>query len=234
MILKCVWDGSACGDTRARCWYSAYVTCTIELHWPLRCMHWTLERERFWMPLWLHCSVPMYCRLVSAESKDDLAQSFVFWLRATQPQTRIYRELYHDGRNKSQTKHFKKDLRLQRQLKHLISSSRKGINYAFCRVCRTDVSISHGGRNDLEIHIRTAKHKTNEKNEPSSSQKISRFFRKASNEDFRALMHFRTGPEPDGIYKALTMHGQPQTRQCVILRRTYAISSSSGPGAKVH
>ena len=197
-------------------------------------MHWTLERERFWMPLWLHCSVPMYCRLVSAESKDDLAQSFVFWLRATQPQTRIYRELYHDGRNKSQTKHFKKDLRLQRQLQHLISSSRKGINYAFCRVCRTDVSISHGGRNDLEIHIRTAKHKTNEKNEPSSSQKISRFFRKASNEDFRALMHFRTGPEPDGIYKALTMHGQPQTRQCVILRRTYAISSSSGPGAKVH
>ena len=44
-----------------------------------------------------------------------------------------------------------------------MKASRKGENHAFCEVCRTDFSISHGGLNDVTHHVNTEKHKSNAK-----------------------------------------------------------------------
>ncbi|XP_061913464.1 uncharacterized protein LOC133656395 [Entelurus aequoreus] len=40
-----------------------------------------------------------------------------------------------------------------------IQDSSKGKGYVACKFCRTDFSIEHGGRNDIIIHERRAKHK---------------------------------------------------------------------------
>ena len=37
-------------------------------------------------------------------------------------------------------------------------ASRKGEKHGFCNICRCDISISHGGRNDLVAHTKSKKH----------------------------------------------------------------------------
>ncbi|KAJ8033411.1 hypothetical protein HOLleu_23643 [Holothuria leucospilota] len=51
-----------------------------------------------------------------------------------------------------------------------ISESRKGSNFAFCKVCRSDEKIAAGGGNDITNHIKTAKHEANSRAE-SAAQK---------------------------------------------------------------
>lgn len=40
----------------------------------------------------------------------------------------------------------------------VISKSSAGDSYAFCTICRCDISIAHGGRDDIKKHIGTKKH----------------------------------------------------------------------------
>jgi hypothetical protein len=39
-----------------------------------------------------------------------------------------------------------------------ISKSTLGENYAFCTLCHADISITHGGRDDIRKHCTTHKH----------------------------------------------------------------------------
>eukprot|EP00057_Strongylocentrotus_purpuratus_P009553 XP_011664027.1 PREDICTED: uncharacterized protein LOC105438204 isoform X1 [Strongylocentrotus purpuratus] len=70
-----------------------------------------------------------------------------------------------------------------------ISSSNKGKHYAFCRVCRCDLKIAHGGAGDISIHLRSKKHIEKEvaeekaKNIPKEGR-INTFFRK---EDYSVI-----------------------------------------------
>jgi len=43
-----------------------------------------------------------------------------------------------------------------------ISKSRAGESYAFCTLCRSDICIAHGGRDDIKKHVGTKKHATAE------------------------------------------------------------------------
>ncbi|XP_063216897.1 uncharacterized protein LOC134527858 isoform X1 [Bacillus rossius redtenbacheri] len=63
-----------------------------------------------------------------------------------------------------------------------ILKSDKGQKYAFCSVCRCDISISHGGRSDILLHVKSNKHAGNVQNS-ENSQKISTFFTNSSSED---------------------------------------------------
>lgn len=37
--------------------------------------------------------------------------------------------------------------------------SKKGCQFAFCKLCRSDICIGHGGRNDISRHVESRKHK---------------------------------------------------------------------------
>lgn len=71
-----------------------------------------------------------------------------------------------------------------------IAKGQKGDLWAFCTVCKNDFSISHGGGNDIERHITTAKHKkfATEKEKTNKLRKITTVLETAStstsNEDF--------------------------------------------------
>ena len=52
-----------------------------------------------------------------------------------------------------------------------ITSSRKGTQHAFCRICRSDFSVAAGGKNDINRHLEKQKHKNNEELERSSKNK---------------------------------------------------------------
>jgi len=39
-----------------------------------------------------------------------------------------------------------------------ITKSRTGDTYAFCTICRSDLNIAHGGRDDIKKHLGTKKH----------------------------------------------------------------------------
>lgn len=52
-----------------------------------------------------------------------------------------------------------------------VDSSRQGESYAFCKVCRCDFKISHGGRNDIVVHEKSVKHKRNNTAEESVAVK---------------------------------------------------------------
>ena len=39
-----------------------------------------------------------------------------------------------------------------------IVKSHKGATFAFCSVCTCNISISHGGLNDVKVHIKSNKH----------------------------------------------------------------------------
>ena len=39
--------------------------------------------------------------------------------------------------------------------------SRKGVHYALCTICQSDVSVRHSGQYDLKVHIDAPKHKDN-------------------------------------------------------------------------
>lgn len=40
-----------------------------------------------------------------------------------------------------------------------IVSSQRGENFAFCKTCRCNIRIGHGGLDDLKAHAGTEKHK---------------------------------------------------------------------------
>lgn len=40
----------------------------------------------------------------------------------------------------------------------MIIKSHKGVNYAYCTMCRSDIKISHGGKRDIKDHLKTKKH----------------------------------------------------------------------------
>jgi len=49
----------------------------------------------------------------------------------------------------------------QQQFK-CIKRSSKGDQYAYCKYCRQDIKIAHGGAHDLQKHLQKLKHKENE------------------------------------------------------------------------
>lgn len=56
-----------------------------------------------------------------------------------------------------------------------MSCSRRGPNFAHCDVCNVEVSISHGGINDVKKHHTTTKHKDSQK-ASDSSKSLGSFF----------------------------------------------------------
>lgn len=59
-----------------------------------------------------------------------------------------------------------------------VTSSMKGKHHAFCKLCRTDVSISHGGSYDIDRHAKGKRHKENAAAAGSSS--VAGFFKSKS------------------------------------------------------
>lgn len=62
-----------------------------------------------------------------------------------------------------------------------IIKSERGNKFAFCSICRCDLNISHGGKNDISNHVKSGKHTTYAKN-IESSRKINSFFVSAGSE----------------------------------------------------
>ena len=65
-------------------------------------------------------------------------------------------------------------------------SSQLGLSHAFCGLCRSDFSVTHGGRDDCRRHVESAKHKqyaVAQKN----SQSIAKMFSKPANEEEHRL-----------------------------------------------
>lgn len=56
-----------------------------------------------------------------------------------------------------------------------ILKSDKGEKHAFCTVCRCDINISHGGKNDITNHLKCAKHVSNLKDQ-QGNKKIKTYF----------------------------------------------------------
>ena len=52
----------------------------------------------------------------------------------------------------------KRERSYQTEWKKLWTASRRGPNFAHCDYCGTDVSIGHGGVNDVKKHLATTKH----------------------------------------------------------------------------
>ena len=50
------------------------------------------------------------------------------------------------------------------------SAKSKSKQHAFCKVCRRDISISHGGRSDIVLHSKTKLHIGNFESQPSTSK----------------------------------------------------------------
>lgn len=67
-----------------------------------------------------------------------------------------------------------------------IKKSEKGDLFAYCTTCRCDINIAHGGKTDITVHSRSAKHLTNVKCR-EESQKISNFFVKPGNADLDVI-----------------------------------------------
>lgn len=56
-----------------------------------------------------------------------------------------------------------------------ILKSDKGQHFVFCSICRCDINIGHGGRNDITNHLKCTKHVLNVKS-GEENKKISNFF----------------------------------------------------------
>ena len=52
-----------------------------------------------------------------------------------------------------------------------MQTSRLSDSYTFCMVCRCDISISHGGQNDITQHAKSSNHAQNSKAEESCAIK---------------------------------------------------------------
>ena len=71
-----------------------------------------------------------------------------------------------------------------------IAASKQGDTYAFCKVCKVDISIANGGKYDVKQHVAKAKHKT-QKQAAQTSNKISQFYPTHGDTDvIRAEMMF--------------------------------------------
>ncbi|XDV11958.1 hypothetical protein PO909_000735 [Leuciscus waleckii] len=42
---------------------------------------------------------------------------------------------------------------------HYLTSSHEGPHYAYCKMCRCNFSVGHGGKNDVSQHDKSLKHK---------------------------------------------------------------------------
>ena len=54
-----------------------------------------------------------------------------------------------------------------------ITVSQKGKQHAFCKVCRRDISVAHGGRSDIVTHSKSKLHLTNVKDEAQTTKLTS-------------------------------------------------------------
>ena len=54
-----------------------------------------------------------------------------------------------------------------------ITKSGKSKQHAFCKICRRDISIAHGGRSDIVLHRKSKLHIGNFESESSSTPKIT-------------------------------------------------------------
>ena len=54
-----------------------------------------------------------------------------------------------------------------------ITVSKKGKQHAFCKVCRRDLSVAHGGRSDIVTHSKSKLHLTNVKDEAQTTKLTS-------------------------------------------------------------
>ena len=67
----------------------------------------------------------------------------------------------------------------------VIRSSKRGENYAFCTCCSSDISISHGGINDIRKHINAKKHQAN--SEAAKGSTISDFLASTSSSNVSVI-----------------------------------------------
>ena len=67
-----------------------------------------------------------------------------------------------------------------------ITSSRDGIQFARCTLCRSNISIKHGGANDITKHNKSDKHLKEVKNK-AENHSVLESFSKVSNAVIQAL-----------------------------------------------
>lgn len=75
-----------------------------------------------------------------------------------------------------------------------LKPSKKGATYAFCTICNGDVCVAGGGKNDVDCHLRTAKHVnllSQMQSQPSSSSFIAESHAKSiEDQAMRAEIYF--------------------------------------------
>lgn len=97
-----------------------------------------------------------------------------------------------------------------------IKPSSKGNQYAFCKYCRQDIKISHGGANDINRHLEQEKRKTNEKAEVSAmnmSQKLTSFAKRDDYSTIKAEVLFTDYVVEHNIAINATDHAGPLFRK---------------------
>ena len=83
-----------------------------------------------------------------------------------------------------------------------IKKSHKGETFAHCIYCRTDICVAAGGKNDIDSHIGSKKHKT-------SVKALSATVKSGGLTQYMAV-----GTETDSVIKAETMWIVHQNFQC--------------------
>lgn len=96
-----------------------------------------------------------------------------------------------------------------------ISESRKGSNFAFCKVCRSDIKIAAGGGNDITNHIKTAKHEANLRAESAvqKSGTLTTFFRRENYAAINAEVSFTDFLVEHSVPLAVSDHAGPLFRK---------------------
>lgn len=80
-------------------------------------------------------------------------------------------------KRKAETKSYKQRYKTAyRQTYGWSASSRKGDTYAFCMVCKSDISIAHSGAFDLKRHEESKSHKTFVESTSKNTSSIKSFF----------------------------------------------------------
>lgn len=69
-----------------------------------------------------------------------------------------------------------------------IKKSVRGTKYAFCSVCSSDISISHGGKSDITLHLKSQKHRQRA-TESDKNSKITAFMNTKENNVDNEVIH---------------------------------------------
>ena len=81
---------------------------------------------------------------------------------------------------------------------NFVALSKVSTNHFFCTVCGKDISLSHGGKDDIEKHSKTPSHNKNER--ATSSTRVNNYF-SSSKDDLPPSINaeVQMAPEKPGI-----------------------------------